>query len=112
MFMVINLLLCIVTYVYIYIYTYIGVCANPCTVWMTRMRRADGGGGAEKPESDGPALGAQQPNGPMAQWPWKDPRMAQGFPYGGFHKWGYPKSSILMGFSIENHPYVPLDFAH
>ena len=52
-----------------------------------------------------PSLGAQQPNGPMAQWPWKDPRMAQ-------DKWGYPKSSILMEFSIENHPYVPLDFAH
>ena len=28
-----------------------------------------------------------------------------GFPYGGFHKWWYPKSSILMGLSIINHPF-------
>ena len=65
--MVINLMYSyIYVYIYIHIHTYIGVCANPCTVWMTRMRRADGGGGAEKPESDGPAL---EHSNPMARWP-------------------------------------------
>ena len=99
--------LCIVTYMYIYIYTYTYIYRRMCkSMYCMDDKDAPGRrrGRRGKTRVRRPSLGAQQPNGPMAQWPWKDP--------------GWPKVShmeVSINGGTPNHPFLwdfPLKIIH